>query len=492
MQLKSVLLKAKSNPGLIIFLLTALLTIITPLMSTSATLGLFVLFLATLILPLFLLKNKLKTETIIAILFALGLILRLAYVLYTGVDERQHDVEVFGNGIGHSGYIEYFYNNFITLPQFDVREVWQFYHPPLHHIIAAVFMRILTTFGMDYAVAIESLQMLSLLYSALTMLVSHKLLKYLKLNGTALCVAFAVVAFHPTFIVFSGSINNDPLSVLFMLSALYYAIRWYKDTTVLNIVKIALCIGLGMLTKLSAWMVAVPVAILFLFAFITKNNNICIKKYLLQFIIFAIICVPLGMFWSIRNYVLYQVPITYIPMLSYDNPQFVGYITPLKRLFDFSLYQFKSVFDMWGDPYFEFNPTVGLLKTAMFGEWISATDYPSISIVGTVLFWLGTSLCLVSAVAFFSYIIKNIRKNPITLSLLSFFVTVLVMYYFFCISYPFTCTQNIRYAVPLITLGAIGLGFAYQNGSKLIKATTMTLTVLFSLFSVTTYFLIGV
>ncbi len=491
MQLDTALLRVKRMPGIIIFLLTAVLTLITPLISTSATLGLFIIFIVTLILPLFCLKNKLNSETIIVIIFVLGLILRLAYVMYTGVDERQHDVEIFGNGIGHSGYIEYFYNNFITLPQFDVREVWQFYHPPLHHIIAASFMRILTAVGMDYIVAVESIQMLSFLYSALTMLVSYKLLKALKVKGNSLCIAFAIIAFHPTFIVFSGSINNDPLSVLFMLSALYYAICWYRDTAIKNIIKIALCIGLGMLTKLSAWMVAVPVAVLFLYALITKNNNIPIKKYVCQFLIFAIVCVPLGLFWSIRNYVLYEVPITYIPMLSYDNPQFVGYITPLNRLLDFSAYQFKSVFDMWGDPYFEFNPTVGFLKTAMFGEWINATDYPSISIVGTVLFWLGVILCLVSVVSFLIYVIKNIRKNPIMLSLLSFFITVLVMYYFFCISYPFTCTQNIRYAVPLIVIGAFGVGYAYQFGNKITRATTMTLTVLFSLFSATTYFLIG-
>lgn len=491
MQLDTALSRVKRIPSLIIFIITALLTLITPYISQGATLGLFLLFLATLVLPLFLLKNKLNTETVIVILFTLGLILRLAYVMYTGVDERQHDVEIFGNGIGHSGYIEYFYDNFITLPQFDVREVWQFYHPPLHHIIAAAFMRILITLGMDYVVAVESLQMLSLLYSALTMLVSYKLLTILNVKGNALCIAFAIIAFHPTFIVFSGSINNDPLSVLFMLLALYYAICWYRDTTIKNIIKIALSIGFGMLTKLSAWMVAVPVAVLFLYALISKNNNISIKKYFIQFLIFAIVCVPLGLFWSIRNYVLYEVPITYIPMLSNDNPQFVGYIAPINRLLDFSLYQFNSVFDMWGDPYFEFNPTVGLLKTAMFGEWINATDYPSISIAGTVLFWLGVALCFVSAVLFLIYVIKNARKNPITLSLFSFFITVIVMYYFFCISYPFTCTQNIRYAVPLIVLGAFGLGNAYQFGNKITRVTTMTLTVLFSLFSATTYFLIG-
>ena len=490
MQLNSVLLKAKQMPSLMIFLITAILIVITPLFSAPATIYLFILFLLALILPLFLLKDKLSTNSIIIILFSLGFILRLAYVMYTGVYERQHDVETFGGGIGHSGYIEYFYNNFIVLPKFDVREVWQFYHPPLHHIIAAAFMRILTALGMDYMVACESLQMLSLLYSALTMLVCYKVLCALKLEDASLCIGFAIIAFHPTFIVFSGSINNDPLSVLFMLLALLYSISWYNNPTYKNIIKIAFSIGFGMFTKLSAWMVAVPVALIFLFAFIT-NKVVTRKNYFFQFVVFAVICIPIGLFWSIRNYIFYEVPFTYIPMLSSDNPQFVGYLSPINRLFDFSLYQFESVFDMWGDPYFEFNPTVGLLKTAMFGEWINATDYPSISVIGIIIFWLGSILCLISVIAFIEAVIKNCRKNHIFFALGSFFFTIVVMYYYFCISFPFTCTQNIRYAVPLILLGAFGIGYAYSKGGRIIKTIMLTLTILFSVFSSLTYFLIG-
>lgn len=491
MQLKSTLTKVMQYPSLVLFVLTAILTVVTPLFSTPPTIYLFIIFLAVLLLSVFILKDKLNTKTIIVILFALGLILRLAYVMYTGVNERQHDVEVFGNGIGHSGYIEYFYNNFITLPKFDVREVWQFYHPPLHHIIAATFMRILTFFGFEYSVAVESIQMLSLLYSALTMSVCYKILRVLNLKNTALCVAFSIIAFHPTFIVYSGSINNDPLSLLFVLLALYYAIVWFNSPSYKNIIKIALSIGLGMFTKLSAWMVAVPVAALFLIAFIKKQKDLSRKDYFLRFVVFGVICVPIGMFWSIRNYILYEVPFTYIPMLSADNSQFVGYISPINRIFDFSLYQFESVFDMWGEPYFEFNPTVGLFKTAMFGEWINATDYPSISHVGIVLFWLGTVLCLISLVCFLVTVFKE-SKKPIIVALFLLFITVAVMYYSFCIGFPFTCTQNIRYAVPLILLGAFGTGCFFQKCNKIIRYIILSLTVLFSLFSVLTYFLIGI
>ncbi len=492
MQLACAFSKINRFPSIIIFLLTALLTVVTPLLNSSVTVYLLMAFILVLSLVMVVFKSKIITRKAIIILFVVGLILRLVYVLYTGVTERQHDVELFGSGIGHSGYIEYYFNNFIKLPRFDVREVWQFYHPPLHHIICAAFMKVLTFCGMNYATACESLQMLSFLYSALTMLVCYKLFSSLGLKGTSLISAFAIITFHPTFIVFSGSINNDPLSVLFMLLAIYYSVRWYMDSTCKNIIKIALCVGLGMFTKLSAWMVAPGIAFLFLYALITKNNNIQIKQYIIQFLIFAVICVPIGMFWSIRNYVLYNVPITYIPMLAQDNPQYVGDVSILNRLFDFNPSQFKSVFDMWGDPYFEYNPTIGLLKTAMFGEWINDSNYPTISLCATVLFWLGVLLCILSVVALFIVFVKRWRKSPIVVSLLILFITIVIMYYYFCIAYPFTCTQNIRYAVPLIPIGAFGLGCAVNISNKYLKISLIALVSLFCFFSLITYFLIGI
>ena len=93
-------------------------------------------------------------------------------------------------------------------------------------------------------------------------------------------------------------------------------------------------------------------------------------------------------------------------------------------------------------------------------------------------------------IAFIKAVIKNCRKNHIFFALGSFFFTIVVMYYYFCISFPFTCTQNIRYAVPLILLGACGIGYAYSKRGRIIKTIMLTLTILFSVFSSLTYFLI--
>lgn len=412
----------------------------------------------TLLWGCFIKRGTMNTQKAVLLLFAAAFLIRLVYVLYTGIYERQHDVETFGGGIGHAGYIEYFYNN-ARLPDFDVRDVWQFYHPPLHHILAAVHLRLMTFLGVSYEAATESLQMLTLYYSMVALLVSYRILRELQISEKALIAVFAVLCFHPTFVIFSGSINNDILSVSFSLAALLYAIRWYKQCTFRNILKIALCIGLGMMTKLSSWMVAPAVAFLFLLALIKNSQKINRGRYFLQFLSFGAVCLPLGLWWSVRNYLLWNVPPSYVPRLEVTNFQYIGDHSVFDRLFNFNFRQFSSVYDRWGDPYFEFNPTVGLLKTAMFGEYINGTNFPSIIAVGFLLFWLGVILAAVSVFAYFAVGLKD-RKMPAAfrLFLLLSVATVLVMYYYFCLDFPFTCTQNIRYAAVTIPIGAAFIG----------------------------------
>lgn len=446
-------------------------------------------------------KNKLDYRAVIMLLFAVGFLLRLQYILYTGCMERQHDVEVFGEGYGHSGYIEYIFSEF-KLPYFDVRDVWQFYHPPLHHIISAVFLKILTLCGLKYNLALESLQLLTLFYSSLCMLISYRIISEFGIRGKAAVATFAITVFHPTFIIFAGSINNDILSITFQLAAILYTLRWYKSRHLSDIIKIALCVGLGMMTKLSAWMVAPAIAMVFLYALISdlKEGRRRFSFYLRQYSIFAAFCLPLGLWWSIRNYLLHSVPPTYIPFLDTNNPQYIGYHSIFKRFFDFSAYQFSSVFDQWGEPYYEFNPGIGLLKTSMFGESINDSAYPQISVFGSALFWTGTALAVLSlGYMLYTFLNRRIKKDVNDVFFLIMYAVIFVMYYYFCVAYPFTCTQNIRYATPLILIGSLYIGRwlmkARDNlgkGTGIVSHSLYSLVGLYCIFSTATYVLLGI
>ena len=161
-------------------------------------------------------------------------------MLYTDISVRQHDVGNFDMEIGHCGYIRYFYENF-NLPDFDVRNYWQFYHPPFLHIIAALWMRLQTFLGIDYYAAGENVQILTLFYSSICMVLSYKIFRQLGLKGRGLVCAVAIVAFCPTFYIMAGSVNNDILSIAFMLAAVLNTLYWYKNPTFPRIMAISLC-----------------------------------------------------------------------------------------------------------------------------------------------------------------------------------------------------------------------------------------------------------
>lgn len=425
-----------------------------------------VLPLLTLVGAYLIIKKKLHDRIAVLLLMGMGFCLRLGYVLATPYYVRQHDVGTFDGDKGHAAYITYLYEN-LHLPDFDVREVWQFYHPPLHHSIAAAWMRLLTSCGISFEHAGECVQLLTFTYSCLCMVLFYQILRHFRLKGRALLIPLGIIAFHPTFLILAGSINNDMLSITFMLASILLTLRWYREPKLSTILKLALTIGLGMLTKLSAWMVAPAAATAFLV--VLWRNRKKMLPLLRQFVLFGIICVPLGLGWGIRNLVKWGVPITYVPMLSDNSAQFVGNIPIWQRLFDFfSPKQWRYVYDcftMYGQAYDEYNPLIGLFKTAMFDELINTEKFPAIAGFGEVLYLSQVVLVILSVIALIAVCRRRQqgidRTEKVQLGL-TYGIT-LISYYSFCIAFAHVCTQNIRYATPLIFIGCLFLGVWMQN-----------------------------
>lgn len=405
--------------------------------------------------------NKLSTKNVVLLLFAAGFIMRLAYITMMTTGMVQHDVYYPGAGAGHAGYIEYLYENG-HLPDFDVRTIDQFYHPPLHHIICALWMRIQTLCGIDYNSAFENIQILTLFYSCVCLILSYKIFRRAGLSGAALIAATAVIAFCPTFYFLSGSINNDILSITFMLGAVLNTLYWYKSRSMGRIICIALCMGFGMMTKLSAWMAAPAIALVFMFVFFSDLKSWL--KNLVQYAVFIIVCVPVALFWSVRNMLMWGIPFTYVQRLSEKSAQYIGDVPVMSRLFDFSPYQFADVapqFTMYGDGYNEFNPLVGFFKSSMFDEAICARRFSQLPGFSHILFFSAVILGLAGFVAMIiMFIKKNKRMDGLTKSFFGLlYFTVLIMYYYFCLDFPHVCTMNVRYGVPMIIIGALSLGW---------------------------------
>lgn len=454
-------------------------------------------------------NKKLTTQNTIVLLFAAGFIIRLDYVLYTVVSttarSRQHDLYDFGSGKGHAGYIEHFYENGFKLADFDPTTKAQFYHPPLYHFLSALWMRLLTTFGMSYERAVCSIQYLTLFYSCCCMLITERILNALNLRRIGKIVAFSIVAFHPTFIILAGSVNNDILSVLFILLSIYTTVRWYKDSTIKNILYIALSVGLGMMTKLSVALVAPPIAFVFLIKFIQSKKDKF--DYFGQYCVFGCLCIPLGMWFSLRNFILYKVPFNYVPRLADTSDQYVGNYSVFERLFDFSYHPFENVFlnrIATDAEYYEYNPIVSFIKTSLFGEYNYANNNADILLPCGILLVINIFLIVLSVAAMIFCIVKKNKfiDNNLKLFFVFYQVLIFVNFIIFSFQYPHNCSMDYRYMVPTCVIGAAFIGMMIEhpdiekNGEETVlsfttKYTTLAAVGAFSLFSIIVYVMLG-
>lgn len=414
--------------------------------------------------------KKYNDQLFSLLILSTGFLLKFYYVFYTSCYTRQHDVHAFGGENGHAAYIEYLLFN-RKLPDFDVREVWQFCHPPLHHFISAIWIGVNeNVLGVGHNPARESLQTLTLFYAMTIMISAYKIFRHFKLEGAAMYIPLAIVSFHPSFILFSGSINNDVLSVAFMMGAFVCTLEWYEKQTIGNILKIALCVGLGMMTKLSAALVAPPIAIVFLVVFIKKIRTDW-KKLIGQFAAFGIVCVPLGLWFGIRNYINFEVPITYVQEMPKTSRQYLGDQKFIDRITDFSSYQFSSVFEQWlqddGSSYNEFNPLVTLLKNSIFGEYINGNTFHGATIViflSAMLFWLAALIAGVCLVMMIYNIFTKSGIAPLMKVFWGvFYLMMMVNFYKMAHDYPFTCTMNFRYITPTVIIGAFFAGVSVKR-----------------------------
>ncbi len=414
-------------------------------------------------------KKLLKPSNLNFILLSMAVLLYISYVLYTVCYVRQTDSGTLESESGHIGYIRYMYNNWFVLSDENPLDHWQFYHPPLYYMISAACMRIVSGLGFGYEVALESCQMVSLFSGLCILITSCRLFKALGLKDHALSAAAAVVAFSSCLVMFCGTTGNDPLATAFEVGVLYCTIKWYRDHSMINIVQIAICMGLGTMTKLSVAMTVPVVALVFIYVFFKEIKN-C-PRWLGQFAVFIIICAPLALWFPIRNLIMFSVPLGYVQ--DGGEREWITSMPIWQRVIDFSPYQFEYPFIVEegigtsGIEYFysDFNPLVSLFKSAVELTRMKYLTY--FFPIFNILMYLN----IVLGITGFVYMIyelfsgkKNLTAEMIIVDI--FYFTLLISYYIFCFRNPNTYAENIRYVFPMVITGALYIGRLCQRSSK--------------------------
>ena len=387
-----------------------------------------------------------------------GFLFQFIYVTVTGYLVCTHDMGTFPGFDteqiipGHLGYIGYIFN-YEQLPDFNPMPMWGFYHPPLHYILCAIWLKINVGFGLSEAMCLENLQLLMLLYSMLSLCVLYSILKELGFTGKRKKMWLLFVSFFPFFFYNAGSLTNDTLSILFALLAVLYTIKWYHNQTFKNIIVLAFAIGLGMMTKLTVGIIAPATAFVFLVVLWRRRKEW--KKMFNQFISFGVICVPLGLWWSIKNAILYDMPIAYVqPVLG--SPQEVSMFSAWERIFPAK--------HIWLNPFMTYNNYTNSVDYGIFTTMIKSALFCDFPFFGKdqwqyqlcrILVILTAVLIVVVLITFVWKVYEHIRYKLWDDTIFWFgsiaFVVQMVMYISFAFNFSVVCSADFRYIVPVIS-----------------------------------------
>lgn len=416
-----------------------------------------------------------------------GSFLKLSYICYTPVWLRQHDVIDFGYHEGHAAYIEYLLNN-RHLPDFDVRQLWGFFQPPLHHILAACWMWLQRRLGVAEKIMQENVQVLTFSYMVITVIVTYLICKEMNMKKRGTFITMLITSFHPMFIILSGSINNDALALCLSMISVYVALLWYKTPRISTIVVLALSVSLAMFAKLTSALVAPGIAALMIYSLIKNRERL--KSYIVQFLCFGIIAFPIGLFWPLRNAIGWGVPINYIPQVG-EQLEHSGFVS---RVLDIRMTSVYPSLVSLGDSYDEYNTVVQMMKSSLFGEYNYGQISPLVTPFAIVLFAVSVVLALLSLYATVTMIFS--KKSMMTLDYKLFFGSIyfvfVIGYLSFSLGYSNFSAQDFRYAAIAIIIEALFLGLWSDESKEKPAKIIQYLCIIFAASSSCVYLLIGI
>ena len=399
-------------------------------------------------------KKKIKYNTIATLIIIIGIILRNIYICKTSIYNRQNDVLT----LDFDGHLRYIYVIFKTgkLPNTNH---WLFYHPPLHHLICALWLKINSLIGFSLEKSMEGIQTITIIYSSLIMFIQYKIINKIKINDKYKLMLIGFIATFPSFILLSGSINNDCLVSLLQFFIVYYLINWYENNNWKNTIILAVSTGLCVMTKMNGAVLAVPILYVFIKKLLEelKKKKKNIKSLLLKIFTFGIISLPIGLWYQVRNYMLFGGNNVPTPNDLYNVSNYSIY----ERFFSISIKSLNNIFCL---RHGEYNVLSYIIKTSLFGEF----SY-DVSFIHIFMIYLNLVLIIISTIFIIKYIFKKDKqkkKNIINNILLVTWVANIVSFYIFNIKYPYSCTMNYRYIIPTAFTGIVLTVFDMNKNNK--------------------------
>lgn len=440
-------------------------------------------------------KKKLTVETLLFLIFLLGVIMQLNYMLITPVTYRQHDM--YGEA-GHEAYAWTIYSTgkLPTLTDADGHLAYQFYHPPFNASMQALFMHICKPFMSlfntisggsyfktdDMNSLYQSSEILSCFYMNISIYFGIKIAHKLKISNVFKVACALFIALFPALIIQAGQLNNDPLCVMNCFIVLYFTVKWWENHSYFNAIMIGLFTGLAMFAKLSGALAALPAVVAFICVFIKSlinkkeqpseeskveevpqkdNKKKDILHIILQAVIIMLIAFPIGLWFHIYAKVRFDQPFGFV-FSNLTHELYVGDYNFFERfinIFDFN----DMTFMIWGHTFYNYNLPNFLIKSACFGEYsFICADAPAVLMLVFNYIFVYTSLILMIV-----YFIKSGKENlEIKIIAGSLILSQLLAQLYFNIKMPYGCTMDFRYIIPIILGFMILDGLAFEKFSR--------------------------
>lgn len=422
-------------------------------------------------------------EKVIFLLLIAGIVMRIGYMLYTDWGVRGHDVG--GTDLSSNGHASYILNNLLQ-GHLPYSNEGQYYHPPLSHALSALFVKIaaVVSGAGNYTDVMKYAMVVPCIASCISLPVFKGVMDELNIKHQA--AAIAVAAFFPNFMLMGGRINNDSLVTMFMMLSLLFTIKWFKKPEPVTIIKLALSIGLGMMSKMSGGVVALFTGPLMLYKLYEAFRNKKTMSIIKQLAVFALICFPIALWYPIRNYIEFGQRLAYVPfdigtwVYTGDRPFFERFLSmPFWTEFT------RPYMDMDNDA----SIFMSITRTAVFGEF--SYDVPKI--ISVSLYFVNLALIVISFASMVYVCVRDKSRDMLSrFSMCVVWLIIMASYVCLNISCPASCTADIRYISVAVSAGmtylAAGKDAALTDGRfKAARIITEAIVVIYCILVIIMY-----
>ena len=396
-------------------------------------------------------NNKINNSEIVYLIGYFAFLFRTMYALFNPISniDRQHDTIAFTQGGGHLGYIWYIWA-YGKIPNEDPRLFWEFYQPPLYYLICGYLAKVYTLLGVPIIQVAENLQLFSLFCVSSTGIVLDELTKRLFNNDKKRVAVSLLFASCPLFLYLAGSVNNDALLVFLFILSIYVAVIWYENNSIWLLLICAVLTGFTVMTKLSGALIAIPLLFLFIFKLVKTKEY----KYIWHYILFGIISIPIGLWWNLRNSLLFGMPFVFFDEASHESVQYIPDYSVFERL--------SSIRNQLNHPYIDmFNTSnnvdhnifISTLKTLVFTSSWDVEQSTLTHILGWIIFILCSLTSIYILYSVFKVIIKMLHKDKsikieYMIMLLLVIISQIIFYLYFNFAHTFVHNMHARYIMP--------------------------------------------